>query len=255
MLLALDIGNTNTVIGLHNGTSYEKHFRVQSVPEKMPDEYVLTFLGLFREHGIDPKSISRVVVASVVPALTDTMREAIGHVSSAPVLVVTPYVSLNVTIDTPHPEEVGADLIANACAAFERFGKNCIIVDFGTALTFVAVTSTGRFLGAAFAPGLNTAMRSLSGGTAQLPQVSLEPPPKVIGENTVHALQSGIVVGYSGLAEKLISEMDAELGGGSAVIATGGLSGALSRRIARIEEVDPWLTLSGLKLIADMNDG
>ncbi|MFO8065912.1 MAG: type III pantothenate kinase [Spirochaetota bacterium] len=253
MLLALDIGNTNTVIGLHNGASYEKHFRIQSAHEKMPDEYVLTLLGLFREHDIDPQSISQVVMASVVPALTDTMRKAIAQVSSAPVLVVTPYVTLNVRIDTPHPEEVGADLIANACAAYERFGKNCIIVDFGTALTFVAVTSTGRFRGAAFAPGLNTAMRSLSGGTAQLPQVSLELPPNVIGENTVHALQSGIVVGYSGLAEKLIAEMDAELGGGSAVIATGGLSGALSERIPRIEEVDPWLTLSGLKLIADMN--
>jgi type III pantothenate kinase len=255
MLLAIDIGNTNTVLGLHNGDSYEEHFRIQSVPEKMPDEYVLTLLGLFREHGIDPESISRVVLSSVVPALTYTFQEAIGRFTDAEVLVVTPYVKLNVTIDTPHPEEVGADLIANACAAYERYGKNCIIVDFGTALTFVAVTREGRFLGAAFAPGLNTAMRALSGGTAQLPQVSLEPPPAAIGENTVHALQSGIVLGYTGLAEKLITEMDRELGGGSAVIATGGLSGALSERIPQIHDVDPWLTLSGLKLIADLNRG
>lgn len=253
MLLVIDIGNTNTVLGLHNGETYEDHFRIQSVPEKMPDEYVLTFIGLFREHGIDPDSISRVVVSSVVPALTDIFREAIGRITDAPLLVVTPYVKLNVTIDTPHPEEVGADLIANACAAYDRYGKNCIIVDFGTALTFVAVTREGRFLGAAFAPGLNTAMRALSGGTAQLPQVSLEPPPAVIGENTIHALQSGIVIGYSGLAQKLITEMDAELGGGSAVIATGGLSGALAERIPEIQDVDPWLTLSGLKLISDLN--
>ena len=253
MLLAIDIGNTNTVIGLHNGDAYEQNFRIQSAPEKMPDEYVLTFLGLFREHGVDPKSISRVVVSSVVPALSDTFQEAIGRITEAPILLVTPYVKLNVTIDTPHPDEVGADLIANACAAYERFQKNCIIVDFGTALTFVAVTGEGRFLGAAFAPGLNTAMRSLSGGTAQLPQVSLEPPPRTIGENTVHALQSGIVIGYTGLAEKLISRMDAELGGDSAVIATGGLSGAVSSHIPQIQEVDPWLTLSGLKLIADLN--
>ncbi|MFP4010329.1 MAG: type III pantothenate kinase [Spirochaetaceae bacterium] len=253
MLLAMDIGNTNTVIGLHNEDAYEEHFRIQSVPEKMPDEYVLTLLGLFREHGVDVGAISRVVVGSVVPALTYTMQEAIGRMTRVPVLVVTPYVRLNVAIDTPHPEEVGADLIANACAAYKRFGKNCIIVDFGTALTFVAVTREGRFLGAAFAPGLNTAMRSLSLGTAQLPQVGLEPPPAAIGENTIHALQSGIVIGYAGLAEKLITEMDAELGGGSAVIATGGLSGALAERIPQIQAVDPWLTLSGLKLIADLN--
>jgi type III pantothenate kinase len=255
MLLAIDIGNTNTVLGIHNGDSYEEHFRIQSAPEKMPDEYVLTFLGLFREHGIDPQSISRVVMSSVVPVLSDTFREAIGRISDVPVLVVTPYVNLNVRIDIPHPEEVGADLIANACAAYERYHKSCIIVDFGTALTFVAVTGEGRFLGAAFAPGLNTAMRALSLETAQLPQVSLEPPPRTIGENTIHALQSGIVVGYGGLAEKLITEMDAELGGGSAVIATGGLAGALSARIPQIQEVDPWLTLSGLKLIADLNRG
>jgi type III pantothenate kinase len=253
MLLAIDIGNTNTVLGLHNGKTYEQHFRIQSVTEKMPDEYVLTFLGLFREHGVDPHSIDRVVVSSVVPALTHVFKEAIARISDVPVLVVTPYVKLNVTIDTPHPEEVGADLIANACAAYERFRRNCIIIDFGTALTFVAVTDSGRFLGAAFAPGLNTAMRALSGGTAQLPQVSLEPPPKAIGENTIHALQSGIVLGYTGLAQRLISEMDTELGGASAVIATGGLSGALAERIPEIAEVDPWLTLSGLKLIADLN--
>jgi type III pantothenate kinase len=219
----------------------------------MPDEYVLTFLGLFREHGVNPASISRVVVSSVVPALTYTFRQAIQRFTDAPVLTVTPYVKLNVTIDTPHPDEVGADLIANACAAYARYHKNCIIVDFGTALTFTAVTREGRFLGAAFAPGLNTAMRALSGGTAQLPQVSLEPPPKAIGENTIHALQSGIVIGYTGLAEKLITQMDAELGGNTAVIATGGLSDALSERIPQIHEVDPWLTLSGLKLIADLN--
>lgn len=253
MLLAVDIGNTNIVLGVFAGEEMEAHFRIQTDPNKMPDEYLLTLKGLFDARGVVPAGITRVVVSSVVPSLTETLVEAIRFLSEAPLLTVTPYVKMNVRIETPNPEEVGSDLIANAVAAYDRYAGACITVDFGTALTFTAVSDDGVFKGAAIAPGLKTASRALSLHTAQLPDVELVVPESAIGENTVHALQAGIVVGYTGLVDRVLQKMKAELGGDVAVIATGGLSGSLAAEILQIDAIDPWLTLQGLRVLARLN--
>lgn len=253
MLLAVDIGNTNIVLGVFAGEEMEAHFRIQTDSNKMPDEYLLTLKGLFDARGVVPAGITRVVVSSVVPSLTETLVEAIRFLSEAPLLTVTPYVKMNVRIETPNPEEVGSDLIANAVAAYDRYAGACITVDFGTALTFTAVSDDGVFKGAAIAPGLKTASRALSLHTAQLPDVELVVPESAIGENTIHALQAGIVVGYTGLVDRVLQKMKAELGGDVAVIATGGLSGSLAAEILQIDAIDPWLTLQGLRVLARLN--
>ncbi|MFP4430095.1 MAG: type III pantothenate kinase [Spirochaetaceae bacterium] len=253
MLLAVDIGNTNIVLGLFADQALEAHFRIRTDSDKMPDEYLLTLKGLFDARGIAAAGITRVVVSSVVPSLTETLVEAIRFLSEAPLLTVTPFIKLNVRLETPNPEEVGSDLIANAVAAYDRYGGACITVDFGTALTFAAVDDFGVFRGAAIAPGLKTASRALSLHTAQLPDVELVLPESAIGENTVHALQSGIVIGYTGLVDRILQKMKAELTGEVAVVATGGLSGAFAKEILEIDAIDPWLTLEGLRIIGRLN--
>jgi type III pantothenate kinase len=168
---------------------------------------------------------------------------------------VSAALNLSIKIKTDHPEQVGSDLIANAQGAYERYRGACIIVDFGTALTFAAVAADGAFRGASIAPGLQTAARALSLKTAQLPEVDLSMPSSAIGTNTTHALQSGIVIGYCGLAREIIERMRSELGGTVSVIATGGLAQTIATHIDAIDDIDPWLTLEGLRSIAALNGG
>ncbi len=253
MLLAVDIGNTNIVLGAFVGNTMEAHFRIQTDPNKMPDEYLLTLHGLFEARGIVAAGITRVVISSVVPSLTETLVDAVRYLSEAPLLTVDHTVKLNVTVATPNPEEVGSDLRANAAAAYDRYGHGCIAVDFGTALTFSVVDSTGAFRGGAIAPGLKTASRALSLHTARLPDVELTVPASAIGENTIHALQSGIVIGYCGLVDRVLRRMKSELVGDVAIVATGGLSGTIAKEIEEIDAIDPWLTLEGLNVIARLN--
>lgn len=253
MLLAIDVGNSNIVLGVHDRTEWRHHFRIQTEVGKMPDEYMLTLTGLFEHAGDDLHNISLVVISSVVPSLTWTMEEALKRIMDVPVVRVSPELELLVTLRTDHPEQVGSDLIANAQGAYERYRGACIIVDFGTALTFTAVSADGEFRGASIAPGLQTAAHALSLETAQLPEVDLSMPGSVIGTNTTHALQSGVVIGYCGLAERIISGMKDELGGTVQVIATGGLADTMARHIEAIDHVDPWLTLEGLRSIAYSN--
>ena len=174
MLLAVDIGNTNVVLGLFAEDEMVAHFRIQTDANKMPDEYLLTLDGLFQSRKIAPTDVTRIIVSSVVPSLTKTFVEAIRGLSGASLHILSPATTLNIRIETPHPEEVGSDLIANSAAAYNRYGHACITVDFGTALTFSAVDADGVFRGAAIAPGLKTASRALSLHTAQLPDVELE---------------------------------------------------------------------------------
>lgn len=253
MLLAVDIGNTNIVLGVYDGTEWRHHFRIQTKPGKMPDEYMLTLKGLFEHAGNHLQEIDTVVLSSVVPTLTRTMQEALARLSSASLIKVGPELRLSISISTAHPEQVGADLIANAQGAYERYRGACVIVDFGTALTFSAVSTAGEFRGASLAPGLQTAAAALSSQTAQLPEVDLSMPRSAIGTNTTEALQSGIVLGYAGLAETIITRMQQELGGSARVVATGGLSQTMAPHIAAIDDIDPWLTLEGLRSIAALN--
>ncbi len=253
MLLCIDIGNTNIVLGLWHDGDWRAHWRVRTVRDQMPDEYAMLLKALLRDGGFEIADIARVVLASVVPPLTTIFTELFARYLGDATLIVGPGVRTGLRIRIDNPVELGADLVANAVAAYDRFRCACIIVDFGTATTFSAVSKEGDFLGVAIAPGLGVAAEALSSRTAQLPRVSLVPPSAAIGKNTVHSMQSGLVFGYVGLVEGLILRIRSELGGSAQVVATGGLSRVLAPLSDQITAVDPWLTLEGLRLIAERN--
>jgi len=263
MLLAIDVGNTNIAFGLYDprvpappertGNHWAHHWRIRTVPDKMPDEYAVLFRSLLRDQGLSLEDVTRVVLSSVVPALTTTLSEMFERQTPAELLTVGPGVRTGLRIRTDNPAQVGADLVANAVAAHARFQGNCIVVDFGTALTFTAVAKNGDLLGVAIAPGLRAAAGALASNTAQLPRVRLTPPPAAIGRNTVHSIQSGVVFGYIGLVEALIRRMRTELGGDALAIATGGLARVIAPLSQEFASIEPWLTLDGLRLIAERN--
>lgn len=253
MLLVVDIGNTNTVLGLHRDGEWIAHWRIASDRAEMPDEYAVLLRNLFDFEELSWADVSGVALASVVPPLTGTFVEMCRRYLGHDPLVVTPAVKTGVRVLTDHPAEVGADRIINALAAYRLHGSPAIVVDFGTATTFDAVSAEGDYLGGAIAPGLGIAAEALFSRTAMLPRIQLIAPPAAIGRNTVHAMQSGLILGYVGLIEGLVARIRAELGGQAKVIATGGLAPALARETDVIEVVDPMLTLKGLRLIYALN--
>jgi type III pantothenate kinase len=253
MLLAVDIGNTNIVFGIHNGKTWLRHWRVRTVRDKMPDEYAVLFQGFLREANVAMQHFTQIVLSSVVPPLTGTFSEMLAAQTDLEPVIVNYKANTGLTFCVDNPVEVGADLIADAVAAYARFHAACIVVDFGTATTFTAVSADAEFLGVAIAPGVNLAASALAGGTAQLPQIALTPPPHAIGTNTIHSIQAGIVLGYVSLVEGMIDRIQAELGGDAQVIATGGLSRLIAPLTDRFSDIDPWLTLEGVRLIALRN--
>jgi type III pantothenate kinase len=263
MLLAIDVGNTNIAFGVYDHypeahpaeakNHWTHHWRIRTVPDKMPDEYAVLFRSLLRDSDLELSAVGRVVLSSVVPSLTTTLSEMFERQTGAALLVVGPGVRTGLRIRTDNPAEVGGDLVANAVAAHARFRRNCIVVDFGTALTFTAVSGEGDLMGVAIAPGLRAAASALASNTAQLPRVQLVPPPTAIGRNTVHSIQSGVVYGYIGLVEALIRRMRSELGGEAYAVATGGLARVIAPLSDQFASIEPWLTLDGLRLIADRN--
>jgi type III pantothenate kinase len=253
MLLAIDVGNTNIAFGIYQGNRWTNHWRIRTVRDKMPDEYAVLFRSLLHENDLRMSDISHVVLGSVVPPLTSTLSEMLRRQTRNNLLVVGPGVRTGLRIRTDNPAEVGADLVANAVAAHDRFQNNCIVVDFGTALTFTAVNESGDLLGVAIAPGLHSAAAALASNTAQLPHVQLVPPPEAIGRNTVHSIQSGVVFGYIGLVNALIGRMRTELGGQAYAIATGGLARVIAPLTDQFTAIEPWLTLDGLRIIAERN--
>jgi len=253
MLLCINIGNTNIALGLWGKDKWLAYWRVRTVRDQMPDEYAILLKALLRESGYDWETIARAVIASVVPPLTPVFNELFQRYLGTEPLIVGPGVRTGLRIRIDNPVELGADLVADAVAAYHHFRSACIIVDFGTATTFSAVSKEGDFMGVAIAPGLGVAAEALSSHTAQLPRVSLVPPPAAIGKNTVHSMQSGLIFGYVGLVEGLIRRIRTELGGVAQVIATGGLSSVLAPLTSEINVVDPWLTLEGLRLISERN--
>jgi type III pantothenate kinase len=255
MLLAVDIGNTNVVLGVHNGERWIHHWRVRTVRDKMSDEYGVLLRMLLGEAGLTMKAFDTIGIASVVPPLTGRMEEMIADQTAVAPLVIGHEVVKGLTFAVDNPSEVGADLMANAVAAHTRMQGACIIVDFGTATTFTAVSETKTFLGVAIAPGINLAASALAGGTAQLPQIRLTVPSRAIGTNTVHSIQSGVLLGYVGLVEGMIGRFEAEIGGEVSVLATGGLSSVIAPLTERISDIDPWLTLDGVRIIAEQGAG
>ncbi len=253
MLLAIDIGNTEVTLGVWQQKEWVARWRLRSVRNATPDEYAIWTRGLFRDANLNIGRVQRVVLASVVPPLTDVFAEVVTEKMQRPLLAIKPGVRTGLRIRADNPAEVGADLVVNAVAAYQRFQAACIIISFGTATVFTGVSATGEFLGAAIAPGLRLAASALADQTAQLPGVQLAAPPAALGKNTIHAMQSGLVLGYVSLVEGMVQRFRQELNNQARVIATGGLVNVIAPHTDAIEVVDPWLTLDGLRLVSERN--
>jgi type III pantothenate kinase len=253
MLLAVSVGNSHITFGVCDAGSWVKRWRVQTVAAKTADEYLVVFRALFDAAGLDAARVDEAILASVVPPLTGTIAEAIQELAGRPPLRVTPELDLGLRITTENPWEVGADLVANAVAALDRTRGNCIVVDFGTALSFTAVSSDRELRGVAIAPGLSSAVNALGLDTAQLPRVPIAAPAVAIGRNSVQSIQAGIVFGYVGLVHEVIRRMRDELGGSAEVIATGGNSSVMAPLLSERLVHEQWLTLEGLRILAVRN--
>lgn len=251
MLLAIDIGNTDIVIGVSKGETWILQWRIRSLPHEKLMYYENRLRHYFLEAGLRFGEFQQVVLSSVVPALTSTFRQLLTQLFQKEPLVVTTesYPSLKVHTDKPH--ELGSDLFANAVAAYTKYQQACIVVDFGTALTFTTVSAQGELVGVAIAPGLRTAMKALSAHTAQLPEIPMQLPVSALGKNTVQAMQAGILLGYVGLVESLLTRIRTELGSNCIAIATGGLSSVLPPLHIQFIEVNTNLTLDGLRIIGE----
>jgi type III pantothenate kinase len=253
MLLAVSVGNSHITLGTHEKGAWTRRWRIQTVHAKTADEYLVLLRALFQEERTPLDRIDSAILSSVVPPLTGTMAETIGQLIGKNPLLLTAALNLGLRITTENPAEVGADLVANAVAAYDRFRGNCIVVDFGTALSVTAVAAPGDLRGVAIAPGMATAVNALAHDTAQLPRVPLAPPPQAIGRNTTYSIQSGIVFGYIGLVQEIIRRMSLELGGEAGVIATGGQSLVMAPLLSQPIVHEHWLTLEGLRIIAERN--
>lgn len=251
-LLAIDIGNTNIVFGVHDGSRWSNQWRVQTVRSRMPDEYAVMFRDFLSEAGLDLQTFEHTVLSSVVPQLTRGLADMVAQRTGYPPLIVSAKINTGLRINTDQPERVGSDLIANAVAGYDHFQSNCIVVDFGTATTFTVVVEPGEMIGVVIAAGLHTTIDGLVARTAQLPQIDLTPPPAIIGRNTVHSMQAGLVIGHVAMVEGITDRIRQEIGGAK-IAATGGLSKVLALLTDRFDLVDPWLTLDGLRLMAERN--
>jgi type III pantothenate kinase len=254
MLMVIDIGNTNIVAGLFHGEDLVQDWRLYTDPRRTDDEYGSILRSLFRDSGIAPGTIEKTIISSVVPNLNDTFVHMIEKVTGKTPLVLVPalYDRLPVKVPETAIHEIGTDIVCDAVAAYTAYRSACIVIDFGTALTFTAIDATGAIQGVAIAPGLGTAVKALFRDTAQLPSVPLEVPPSSLGRNTIHSIQAGVILGYQGLVESLVARMKKDLGTDAKTIATGGLSFVLEEVTDVFDHVDAMLTLKGLRLIAEM---
>jgi len=253
MLLTLDIGNTNITLGVFSGDSLEATGRLSTDSSRMPDEYGLMVSQLLPSKGISPKDIKAIALCSVVPTLTRSLVEVCESYFNVSPLVVGAGTKTGIRILYDSPRDVGADRIVDAAAALHFYGGPVIVVDIGTATVFDAVTKDGNYLGGAIAPGISLAADTLFMNTSMLRRVELVSPPEAIGKNTVHAIQSGLVLGYTELVNGMVARFDRELGGNSKVVATGGLASVIENETHVFDVINPDLTLMGLKLIYNMN--
>ncbi len=261
MLLAIDVGNTNTVLGLYKleGEKPElaAHWRVTTHRAQTADEYGVLFVNLFQMNGMKPSQVSHIIISSVVPPVEGTLRAVCEDYFHTSPLFVEPGIKTGMPVLVDTPTELGADRLVNAIAAFERYGGPCIVVDFGTATTFDVISAHGEYLGGAIAPGLGISAEALFSRAARLSRVDIKRPAKVIGTNTVTHLQSGLYYGYIGLVDGIIqrifSELGAEPGSPARVIATGGLARQISEDSRFIAEIDDMLTLDGLLILFERN--
>jgi type III pantothenate kinase len=253
MLLTIDIGNTNITLGLYNNTKPGHHWRLATEHERMADEYGLQIAGLLQHVHCPLKSIEGICLASVVPPITSRIVQACKQYLKLTPLVIDHHVKTGLNILYEDPSAVGADRIVDAVAVRELYSLPACIIDFGTGTTFDAVNRAGDYLGGAIAPGLSIGADALYQRTAKLPRVNLEAPPSVIGTNTVHAIQAGLVYGYVSMVEGMVVRFRKLLGEDMKVIATGGLAEVITNETRVIDIVAPWLTLDGLRILWKMN--
>ena len=270
MLLAIDVGNTNTVLGIFDGAEVIEHWRIATVPDRTADEIAVVLSGLLAQSavfkdtaqggpgGMPAGRIAGIALCSTVPSVLHEMREMCQrYYREVPAVIVEPGVKTGVPVRMDNPKEVGSDRIMNALAAVHLFGGPAIVVDFGTSTNFDAVSARGEFVGGALAPGIEISVDALSRRAAQLLKVELTRPPRVIGKNTVEALQSGIVYGFAGQVEGIARRMTRELAPADpdavTIIATGGLAPLVINEVSIIDAYEPWLTLIGLRLVFERN--
>ena len=252
MLLAIDVGNTQTVVGVFEGEELRHHFRIETSRERTADEYQVVLYNLMQMAEVDTGAIDGGILASVVPALNDVFLRAVQNAFGVPTRVVGPGLKTGMPILYDNPREVGADRIVNAIAAYEDGGP-VIVVDFGTATTFDCISAKGEYLGGAIAPGINISANALFARAARLPRAEISKPPRAIGRNTVHSMQAGIVYGYVSLVDGLVARLEAEIGEECRVIATGGLAPLIHDESETIEHVNEFLTLTGLRILYERN--
>jgi type III pantothenate kinase len=250
VLLAVDVGNSQTVIGVFSGEELAQHWRISTDPARTADELALLFQGLmaFQELSFS-RNVHGVVMSSVVPVVTEMLREMTTRYFHFAPVVVEPGIRTGIAIRMDNPREVGADRLVNALAAHALYGGPGIVVDFGTATSFDVYSAKGEFLGGAIAPGVQTSMAALSARGAQLLTVDLTTPRHAVGRSTVEAMQSGAVYGFAGQVDRIIEEISRELGARPVVVATGGLASCIVRACRGIHRHDPWLTLKGLQIV------
>lgn len=250
--IIVDIGNSDAVFGLYNQTNWQQIWRTPARPDEPAESYEARLRLWLLEAGVPLSAIQTTVLSSVVPSLTGTLRATLAELFGLEPIVVGPGIYPLLPLEILRPHEIGADLVANAMAAYNRYQKNCVVVDFGTALTFTTVSGQGKIIGVAIAPGLKTAIRSLFANTAQLPEVPIQVPSSALGTSTTHAIQAGVVLGYEGLIRSLLDRIRTELNGDCLAVATGGLSGQIPSLRDAFLEIIPSFTLEGIRLIGDM---
>lgn len=253
MLLTIDVGNTNIVLGLYEGETHLCHFRMTSSRDRTADETGMLMLQFFKSADIDIKKIDAVIICSVVPTVMYSLEHAIRKYLDINPLVVGPGTKTGMRIKYENPKEVGADRIVNAVAAYHLYGGPVIIVDFGTATTFCVVDQNGDYQGGVICPGIKISMEALFTQTAQLPRVEIIQPPAAIGKTTVTSMQSGAFYGFVGQVDHIVKKLKQELGADAKVVATGGLARMISSDSQTIDEVNAFLTLEGLRLIYQKN--